>query len=834
MALRLTAALERASRRGEIRPQMILAIDGLGTYLSVGPITQYIRVGDDGLLVGGDAPGTSEPWVIGGFRVLENQKSLVCFEGSGSTIAQQLYRDKGSVSSIASIKVKLLDQNEYATQLISPGVLLEDILGRRATLWFGMQNTGFPEDFVEIFKGIIDEVDSGPGDVVINLAHPDQKKRQEIFTKLTAKLVGNLNNSATTIPTDLTAASDAIWSQPYGPDEATLDTTISYCVRIDDELIQFETLSSGDLTNCTRGAFGTTAASHDDDADIETVYVIEGSMIDLALKIMMSGQNGPYLESVPVESFNLTDGTLTVPDSIYFGNIDVMGADYGVRVGDFVTVTGSTGATNDRAAKEILEVHKFNGGSYIVIDPGTSLSDESASPAVVSFRSQYDSLGIGLSMDPRDVDIDEHLELDALELSAYSYRFFLNDQVNGKEFLEKQIYAPYGAYSLPKRARASVGFLGSPLASTQTRTLDRTNICNPQKIRLKRGLARNFYNTVVYKYDLDPLLDKYASGLVYTNEDSKNRIPVGSRPFVFESQGIRADLDAAINTDIVSRRVLLRYKFGAEMFENIEVFFGIGFSIEPGDLVIFDPENMNVSNTMDGTRQKESRFFEVENRSLNLHTGKVTLSLVDTNFDSGERYGRISPSSRIEAGAGVNFAVLKDSYGNAIAGSEYTKWEDYIGLPVRIHDENFTYDEEVTFDGFDPIDPNKMLFSPDLGVAPSEDYIIDIPLYPTSSDVRVNRAYKINHVHYGPEVEIASGASGTEFDVDSGDVSKFYVGAPIIVHNADFSDESDELEVEAIDGTTITVSGDMGFTPDSTYFASLLGFADGKPCYRWG
>lgn len=813
---------------------MILAIEGLGTYLSVGPITKYIKVGDPGLLVGGFAPGSSppEPWVIGGFQYEQNQKSLISFDGSGNTIAQQLYRDKGSVSSIASIKIKLLDKAEYATRLISPGVELEDILGRRATLWFGLQETGFPEDFVEIFKGIIDEIDSGPGDVVLNLAHPDQKKRQEIFSKLTTKLNGAINSSVTSITTNLTAANDVDWSQPFGPDGATRDSTITYCVRIDDEIIAFESMVSGVLTNCTRGVFGSTAAAHDDDADVETIFALEGSMISLALKLMLSGMNGPYLEDVPVNSFNVTDGSVTVPNSLFFENVDVSGADYGLRVGDFVTITGSTGGTNDRANKEVLEIHRISSGSYIIIDPGTALADETASPAVVAFRSQYDSMGVGLSLDPRDVDIDEHLKLDALELSAYSYRFVISDQVNGKEFLEKEIYAPYGAYSLPKRARSSVGFLGSPLASTQTRTLDRSNICNPQKMRLKRGLARNFYNTVVYKYDLDAVLDKFASGLVYVNEDSKNRIKVGSRPFVFESKGIRSDLDADTNTDIVSRRILLRYKYGAEMFENIEVFFGVGFSIEPGDLVIFDPDGLNVSNTEDGTRDKPSRFFEVENRSLNLATGKVTLSLVDTNFDSGERYGRISPSSRIDT-AGLGFANLKDSYGTATVGGEHEKWADYIGLPVLIHGEDFTYVEETTFVGFDPIEENKMLFSPDLPSAPLEDYIVDIPQYPTSSDPKVNRVYKINHVHYAPEVALASGISSTQFTVGAGDVSKFFVGAPIIVHNDDFSQESPELEVLDVTGTTITVSGAMGFTPDSTFHASMLGFADGKPCYRW-
>lgn len=833
MALELSAAALRASQKREVLPQLVLQLEGVDTIYGATRVLKYIRVGDAGLLIGGNAPNISPPtpWRIGGLEGVADSQTLLSMDGSGSTISQQLYRDKGSVSSIPSIKLKLVDKGNQISELISPGVVVDDVLGRRAKLYFGFQGTGFPEDFVEIFRGIVDEIESGPGDVTLNLAHPDTKKRQQIFVKQTMNLTSDMTDLSTSVP--ITDADDAFLSRMNGPNGA-LDTTISFYVRIGDEIIKYETANGTGLHTITRGQLDTVAAAHTTGDEVTSFYVIESDLIDLALKLMISGTNGYYVDDLEATSFNILDGSGTsVQNSIYFEDTDVE-KEYNLQIGDYVTVTLSGVSGNNQVLLPVLQITSWLNGSYIVVGASPDFADEASSTAIISLRSQYDSWGIGLGLDPRDVDIAEHWRWQDLVLSQYSYRIYIKDTVDGKDFLEKEIYTPYGAYSIPRKGQASVGFHMGPVPTLDIAFLDESNIVNPQKIRLKRTISRNFYNTIVYQFDQDSLEDKFLGGLIYDDEDSKNRIKVGTKAFILASSGIRSDLDAIANTELVSQRLLLRYKFAAEYFDAVEVFFKTGFNLDPGDLVVLDSTGLQITNTKDGTRNKPTRFFEVQNKSLDLKTGKVSLSLLDTNFNTSERYGLISPSSTVVSGD-TTYAILEDSFGAIFPGAEYKKWEKYVGLPVLVHDEDFTFAEEVKFIGFDPANPYKMLFSPStpLSGAPAAGYIIDLPYYSTSADPDTNRFYKLLHAHFGPLVSVASGASTTEFDVGGGDVSKFFVGAPVIVHSEDFSDESPEVEVLSIVGTTITVSASLGFTPGATHYVSLLGFADEQPCYRW-
>jgi hypothetical protein len=90
------------------------------------------------------------------------------------------------------MQLNLIDKDGKITELISPGVVVDDILGRKATVYLGFQDTAFPQDFIVVFNGIIDEVSAG-SNIVLNIAHPEARKRSEIFQPRVTKLASSAN-----------------------------------------------------------------------------------------------------------------------------------------------------------------------------------------------------------------------------------------------------------------------------------------------------------------------------------------------------------------------------------------------------------------------------------------------------------------------------------------------------------------------------------------------------------------------------------------------------------------------------------------------------------------
>lgn len=822
MAIELTDRARLEAQRTSIEPQLVLEIEGIDTVFGAVEILKYIQIGDPDLVIG-------DTWKIGGLNSVEDQEQFISLQGTGTSIQQQLDPDKGSVSSVGSIMVRLIDKDNALTEVISPGVIVADILGRRAKLWLGFANTAWKQDYVKVFAGIIDDVQGGAGNVSLNISHPDQKKRQTLFIKKQAVLSGSINSSDTSIP--ITNASTLFDVPVTGPD-LSVDDTIKFYVRIGDEIIRYTGANSTHLTGATRGQLGTTAASHASADNAESFYVLEGTLTDLALKLMLSGVNGYFRDGIAVESFNVVDPALNVPNSIFFEGIDVE-EEYGIVAGDYLTTTGDANGANNVTLKPITSIVVTNDGSYVIVS-GVTFVDSTDSAATCSFRSQYDTLGIGCAMTPEDVDVEEHHYWRDLVLLTFEYRFYIRDEINAKDFIEQEIYKPYGAYSIPRKAKASMGYHIGPIPRGELPIFSKDNIRNAKDLVLRRTISKNFYNHIVYAYDEDALEeDKFLSGLIYRSEDSTSRIRVGVKPLTIKAKGVRTDLTGAANTSISSERLLGRYRYGAEFFERVKVFFKDAFNVEPGDLPLFDFEDLQVVNTADGNREKPAKYFQAKNRTMDLKTGDVSFELVDTAFESDERYGVISPSSVVAVGGNTTYCYIEDSYGALYPGDEPRKWRDYVGLPVLIHNASFSFQEEIVLAGFDPADRYKMLFETALSVPFQAGWIVDIPTYSTSPLRKTNRRYKLTHAHLSPLVPITGGSSQTVFTVGAGDVSKVVAGFPARVHNAAFTDYSPEVNISSIVGTTVTVDAALGFTPGATHYLQFLGFPDEDPCYRF-
>ena len=791
---------------------LVLEIDGYDKIFSMDKILKYIRVGSENLRVGNS-------WVIGGEEYTASARDWISIDGTTSSISQQLMSDKGGASSVTSFQINLIDFHDQVTELISPNKVLTDILGREAYVYLGYKDTYFPSDYILLFSGIIDEIESG-GTIKLNVSNAEQKKRQDIFPIIETEANEAIDISETSI--DLLTAENFLL-----PVSGSLRTY----VKIDDEIIEYTGITTNTLTGCTRAQFGTIAATHDIEASASSWYRLQGNATDLALQLMLSGPDTYYKTDVPVASFGVDGEGNYSSNIIFIAETDAV-TKLGITAGDYLTTTGATNASNNFSLRTVTSISVDENGSVITVD-GAALVVETNSSAVISIKSQYNILPDGLGLGNHQVDIAEFDRIYTLfSGSIPDYDFYITDTIQGKEFIDKEILFPANLFSLPKKGKISVGVVSPPLAIATLPVLNSDNITKPDSIKIKRAIGKYFYNSVIYKYNFDAVeTSKPLTGLIVTDNDSRAQIPVGTKAITINSKGMRNDAGTTAILDINSRRLLAKYKFAAEAI-TINVFYGIGFNIDVGDIVYFGDEDLNIPDTVTGVRGFTPRLCEVIDKKMNIFQGTVSLTIIDTSYLTSGRYGIISPSSIIGTGSTTTTLVITDSYSTAFPDIEKNKWQDYIGQNILIHDDTYGTTYESNLIGFDPSDNYTMLIAPIAG-SPTAGMIVDVAFYPMTAVASDNRLLKNIFVYTDPSVVVTSGVSDTEFVVGAGDISKFLVGATVLLHNVDYSSVSVEAKISEINTNNIVVDRALGFTPSSSYICELIGFLDGGNSYRY-
>ena len=792
MALQLSARAELLLAQTNVQQQIILEIEGIDTIygaLVVGKIARYgdaIVFGDVGL-------------VYGGITAHPDQKDYISLSNTTKTITQQLEQDKGGTGSISSMKINLVDNNEELTVLFSS----LEMLGRKSFAYLAFNGGAHPEDSVRIFSGTIDTISFDAGSVNLTIAHPEQLKRQKIFQNVKTALTSNIDNSVTTIPIDTTL-------QFISPGDS-----VKTYIRVNDEIIRYTGTTTTTLTGCTRAQLNTLASAHETGDDIETFYRLEGNCIDLALKMMISG-SGTYASEIDILSFQIQDASTTIPNAMFFSNANFKDR-YGLVEGDFVTVTGATNGSNNISGRTITDFGTFDNGSYIVVS-GAPLVNESITSAVIALSSKYDVLpnGTSCAMSPEQVDVARHEELDQLFGAGFhTYDFYIKDTIEAKKFIEESIYFPSNLYQLPRQGRASLGITNPPLALEDVPSITLSEVTNASSINISRSINKNFYNAVVYKVDLDSIEDKFLSGDITLSTDSTATIPVGTRPLVIEAGGVRAGVGTAL-LQTQARRFLDRYKFAAENL-MVDVLYKIGFKVEVGDIVLFGGPSLKITDIKTGSRDFEPRLMEVTNKSLNIKDGKVRLQLTDTAFSIDGRFGTFSPSSIVGTGSSTTEIITITSFGNE--STEKKKWNNYIGLTIRVRKTDYSQTSTAVFIEFDDVNVNKMLLASALSFTPVAGDIIDVPDYNIQEET-----YKRIHTSFNPTVGVTGGSSGTVFTVDT--PSQIVAGQPVLIRNTDWTILSTESNVVSVVGFTITVDTDLGLTPASGQKVELIGFID--------
>lgn len=816
-----------ASKATNVKPNLVFGIDGYENVFGALSIQRLIRIGDTGLVIG-------DAWQIGGLVDEETAKPFVAITlggGTSSRFTQQVAPDKAQGISITSMMVQIVDKGELATQLISPGVILEDILGRDASIRIGFAETAYPEDYDTVFRGVIQSIDAGPGVINFNLASSEEKKRRPVFSSRSWPLSDAVDaGTLAEIPLD----NPTLFSIAVNGPDGSPDSNLEFYVRIQDEVLKYTGRSGTGLTGVSRAQLGTVAAAHDAGEEASSIYHLSGDAMTLALKIMLSGWNDYFVEDVDVTSIEYISASLTVSNALYFDGVDVE-EEYGLVAGDYVTLTGTDGGTNDFTLKQISSIVQGENGSYIVIS-GVTLVTETTTSGVVSFRSKYDTLGQGLKLKPADVDVEAHEYIRDTYLSAFDLEFWIDDIPNSKDWIEQELYLPAACFSIFRKGRSSVAIHVGPLTSSDITELNRDNVTNAQTLRISRSLTTNFSNTVKYHFDYDLIEDKFKAIRSYESTLSKARISAGDKVFDVPSRGMTTANSAETLAQQAAEKFLGRYQYGAQFIKGMNILFKDGYPLEIGDIVLVDMADLQLTDTSAGSRAGGKKLFEVLNKQMDIKTGMITIDVVLTQFSTGESFALIAPSSLVDAGAGTEDIPLKKSWGTLSFESEGRKWEDYVGQGVVIHSPDWSYEETSTIDSVLVVgDVTTLTVSPALSVAPSEDYIIEPEPYADSTDSSINLLWKGEFAHFSPRVAITAGVSQTVFEVDAGDIDKFIIGAPALVHSEDYTDLGEEALITDVDTGTnrVTIDTATGFTINNTHLVDLLGFKDGGLPYRW-
>lgn len=808
MAFELSVKAELLSQKININPQIILEIDGISLIFGAISVTEYVRIGDE-IIIG--------EFIIGGTKVKEGSRDLISLSGTSTRITNQILPDKGGVGSVSRMNIKLVDKNRELSNVFSPGIVVDDILNRRASVYIGFKGGGHPEDSIPIFHGYIDDIDFGAGNVVLTIGSPDSRKRQEIYRKIEGRLTAGMDASQTSMSVD-------------NADGLIQPTDVIQCyVQVDQEIIKYTSASGTTISGLTRGQLGTVAATHNSTAKYKSFYRITDGPIDMALKTMLSNGGSAFATGVKATRFREVFPAVIVEGAILFPAIDVR-KKYGLVVGDKVTITGST--SNNVTDAIITDFGENTLGTYIVTN--AAIVTENSLTAVASFKSKYNVLPreAGMGMSPQDVDVEQHEFLKSILATALPTQdFYLKKSIKAKTFIEDEIYFTSGLFAVPRKGKSSVNTNLPPLVVNGVNVINSDHVTNPDDLKISRSVAKDFYNTIKVEYDEEALSEDTQEEYVAESIKSKERITDDERPLTIRARGLRAGVSTTNALQIITKRLLDRYQFAPESIKGVRTLFKTGFKLEVADSVIFGDADLKITDTTQGNRKFAPRVMEIRNKELDLK-GEVNFDLTDTAYGLQVRYGVFGPGSYIVAGSTSSLLVLRKLWPDQIK-KERKKWEPYVGQIVQVRSPNFTQVAETYFIGFDNSYESAMKLDPPLPFTPSAEDIVEMPPY--SGNKEEKAIWKAAHCFMGKQLTVVSGISQTQFTVSVGDAAKLFVGSTIRVHNDTFTIDSDYLDpptVSDITGTTITVNQALGFIPAAGQLIDLIGFvSDEGKCY---
>ena len=807
MALYLSENFKKSLDKPNIKINVILDIEGFSTFSSTG-FSELLKF-DEGLFF--DEGFSFDEIQINPFAN-KNINSLIQLEGTSNQIKQNVRIDKG-IEGTKTFDISLLDENNRISRIFTAGNTVDEVIGRKAKVYFSLDNLVHPNDSVLFLDGFITRLRfKNNGTVVATVEHSIGNTRKEAFTPTTTNLTNQLVQGSTqNITVDST---DNI----LGPSRDNFELY----VKIDDEIIKYTTTNNGQLTGITRAQFGTTDANHDAGASVETMLRITGNPFDRALNLLLG--SGGFAEELTVLATGQVTSTTFVSDALLIQSYDIE-KEFGITIGDIILGTVNGSLIFEKRITNIVKLE--DGNSYIQVQ-GENFASVTGLTDTIKVKSNYDIFGhpfnnIGAKLSYRSVDTKSFTRIKDEFYFAPNIDILISDNIEYLDFIQNEIFKPLGVY-FKTGARISVKQHLPPLYTSQVKVFDENNIVNPNTITSDRSINKYYYNSVIYSYDKDPISDKFLRKNIVIDSDSVEKFKVGLRPYRIESSAYKNSSDIVNTIKYISNLLLARYNNASEVFSVTCQFNTIDVDVE--DSVFLNGTNIYDINT--GERGVSNKLCEVINKSVNLKSGLVTYTLLDaTAYKAKGRFGVVAPASKV-SNINTQRVIIEQNFGNQ--GVESEKYTDLIGQTFKIYTEDYSHEEEAVVSNID-YQNNILYFQNSLSTVfwpGNKDIFITVANYDqTSADA--NKLSKEMFCYVNPTVQVAARVSDTEFNVDVADFNKLFVGAIVQFRNSDNS-VVNNTKIKALKSGFIWEL-EEGHTLANTDYIEKIGFSgdNGKP-----
>lgn len=252
----------------------------------------------------------------------------------------------------------------------------------------------------------------------------------------------------------------------------------------------------------------------------------------------------------------------------------------------------------------------------------------------------------GLGIDQALVAIDKFTTQRDQWLSYFVFQFEESERVDGKTFLEEQIYTFCNSYPVVDNyGRLSIKVYGPPLPNQIQQELNNSHLVSPP-VFAGSVFDRYFFNEVDLSYDYDFISQEFASRTLYDDPASQAIFDdVATRTLT--SRGIRTGNMAQAKIDNFALRFLKRFAIPSPILQA-RVLYSRRL-LEASDIVPLTSDTIpNLATGKMGVDNVLMEIIGIEPDDLN---GIQTYTLLNTGYSYGRKYAAISPSAQ----APINF-----------------------------------------------------------------------------------------------------------------------------------------------------------------------------------
>lgn len=796
MAFTLTPKNKSILRAIEKRPVVAIDIEGIDLIYTSNQVLEPIfwdegLFWDDGLFWDGTKPKN-------------DARAYIDITGSTNSITQTIYPDREGASSISAATFKIVDKDSEVSRKLSLNSTNE-IIGKKADFYLGFQGGIWPDDFIPVYRGVITTYYYRSGSVFLDISHPEKLKQQKILTQFTTETASGIDSTQTNIPVETT-------------DNFTVSQDILRSfIRINDEIMEVTGVGPTEFT-VIRGRLGSLADSHDLEDEVTSIYELSGFPLEIAQKLMLSDGDQSFRDSdIELESFVLVSPSETIPNAMIFNHPDIQETT-GLVEGDTIEVD-TKGQFTVSSFGKIPASRK----SYIVVQE--NLVSEASIGQNWRWRSQYNTLNFGLGMQTFQVD-NESIDQIKREFTAdfIENTFYIEETLDAREFINKQLAFVSSVYSIPRKARASFRKLSPPLSIENVPILDSNNVQNMIELSPKRSSDEYYYNNVVYKFAKSVFDGEYKSITQFIRGNSINRFNLGSYQLEIEADGLRRSSETTQTISRLAAAYLNRFENTAPIIKDVKLSLSDGFNLEVGDVVYFGGSNTKLPSFDTGNRNLPLEKYEILNKKLDLRRG-VSIDLLNTGFSTQGIYAVISPASRVNTGSTTTKLILSKPNNLDEVTFEPEKYELLVGARFLVRSEDYTYMEETTLLSFDAQN-NSAVNIEALPTTPPVDAIFELANHPTQPSFTsdLGKYIKTKYGFSMEQQEITSVTNDATFEVSN--VLEFFIGQRVGVHSQDFTRDEINAEILNITINTIELTTDLPFTPQPGDFLEQYAYED--------